>query len=188
MSTLWDHNDVEVSSLEISVPEWIDPDIHCGTVAAILQGGCSSGAYMPAVTYWQAIETMSKHGDDVLDYIVESYGELIAPDDSESWSGMACHYLSAAVELWASGVESEIEDAISEREDRLVEWSLSDDGTMDTVISVNCRWCGESFDVRYDCEMAADYRDESGALDCEAFQDDVIYAEDHMGSHCGEYA
>lgn len=94
---------------DIEVPRWIDQDISPNDVAAILQGGCASGAYMPAVTYHQAIATMSEHGDAVLQYIQDALGELPKPSDDESWSGMACFYLSAAVELWASYAESEIE-------------------------------------------------------------------------------
>lgn len=94
---------------EIEVPAWIDQDIDSNTVDSICQGGCASGAYMPAVTYWQALETMNDHGDDILTYIEDNMGQL--PDVSgESWSGMACKFVSCAVELWASSVQSEIED------------------------------------------------------------------------------
>jgi len=86
----------------IDVPEWISQDISPNDIAAILQGGCASGAYMPAVTYFDANQTMYQHGDDVLEYLQENYGELPKPSDIESWSGMAVHYLSCAVELWAS--------------------------------------------------------------------------------------
>lgn len=69
-------------------------------IQAIQQGGCASGAYMPAVTYWQAAATMAEHGDGVLDYIQENYGELPTPQNDTSWSGLAVFYLSMAVELW----------------------------------------------------------------------------------------
>lgn len=65
---------------------------------------------MPAVTYFEARTTMAEHGDDVLDYLQEQTGELPKPADIESWSGMACFYLSCAVELWVSFAQSEIED------------------------------------------------------------------------------
>lgn len=93
----------------INIPSWIDQDIDSATVDAIVQGGCDSGAYMPACTYWQAKDTMSEHGDEVLQYIEDALGQL--PDVSgESWSGMACKYLSCAVELWAASVQDEIND------------------------------------------------------------------------------
>lgn len=111
-SKLWEH-DTPVTNFDIDVPSWINQDITAADVAAITQGGCASGAYMPAVTYHQATATMSEHGDDVLDYITENYGELPAPHDYESWSGMAVYYLSIAVELWASNAEDQLESAIA---------------------------------------------------------------------------
>ena len=106
MADLW-NNENPVTDYEIDVPAWIEQDITPSDIAAILQGGCASGAYMPAVTYFQALETMSKHGDDVLDYIETALGELPCEFEGISWSGMACHFLSMAVELWASSVEDE---------------------------------------------------------------------------------
>lgn len=94
---------------DIDVPTWIDDDISPHDVAAIVQGGCASGAYMPAVTYHTAAVTMSLYGDDVLDYISDQLGELPMPDSGVSWSGIACHFLSIAVELWASGAHSILE-------------------------------------------------------------------------------
>ena len=113
MADLW-NNENPITDLDITVPRWIEQDISPSDVAAILQGGCASGAYMPAVTYHQAATTMGEHGDDVLDYLQESLGELPKPGDDMSWSGMACFYLSAAVELWASGIEDELSEAIDE--------------------------------------------------------------------------
>jgi len=66
----------------------------------IIQGGCASGAYMPAVTYHVANSTMGEHGDNVLDYLDSQLGELPPIQGGESWSGMAVHYLSCAVEVW----------------------------------------------------------------------------------------
>jgi len=100
----------EIPGLDIDIPAWISDDISPADVAAIVQGGCASGAYMPAVTYRTALATMQEHGDDVLRYLQDNLGELPRPKDDESWAGMAVHYLSAAVELWASGVESQLEE------------------------------------------------------------------------------
>ena len=89
----------------LSVPAWVNDDIAPNDIAAIVQGGCESGAYMPAVTYYQALQTMSEHGDDIFDYIDNALGEIpdhFAKHEGVSWSGMATHYLSLAVELWAS--------------------------------------------------------------------------------------
>ena len=99
----------EINGLDIDVPAWIDQDITPADVAAIVQGGCASGAYMPAVTYGQALDTMRDHGDDVLDYIQSVMGDLPVISKDESWSGIACLYLSTAVEIWASGVYDQLE-------------------------------------------------------------------------------
>ena len=99
----------EINGLDIDIPAWIQQDISPYDVAAICHGGCASGAYMPAVTYHNALKVMSEDGDDVLQYIEDALGELPEPPKNTSWSGMACFYLSCAVELWASSVESELE-------------------------------------------------------------------------------
>ena len=104
-----------VTGYGIDVPSWIDQDISLDDIRNILQGGCASGAYMPAVTDYQALATMEECGNDVLQYIEDAIGEL--PDVSgESWSGMACKYLSCAVELWCASVQDETESALQELE------------------------------------------------------------------------
>ena len=110
-SILWEH-ETPVSK-HVDVPAWIDQDIDCSTVAAICQGGCSSGAYMPAARYYDALKTMSEHGDDVLQYIDDAVGELPGVPKDSSWAGMACFFLSYAVELWASSIEDELEEKLS---------------------------------------------------------------------------
>lgn len=92
------------------VPEWIDQEIMMYDVRAIQDGGCESGAYMPAVTYWEARRTMAEHGDDVLAFIEERIGEVPPWDPEASWSGLCCHFLSMAVELWADGLEADWDD------------------------------------------------------------------------------
>jgi hypothetical protein len=106
MDNMW-NDEREVATCDVDVPAWINQDITWQDVAAIVQGGCASGAYMPAVTYHEAKETMSEHGDDVLQYLIDALDELPKPADNESWSGIAVHYLSCAVELWASSAEAQ---------------------------------------------------------------------------------
>ncbi len=106
---IW-NNENPVNDLDIDVPEWIDKDISPSDIAAIVQGGCSSGAYMPAVTYYDALRTMRVDGDNVLQYIQDNLGELPKPDNNESWSGMAVFYLSFAVEMWASSAHEQLEE------------------------------------------------------------------------------
>jgi len=81
-------------------------------VAAINQGGCDSGAFMPAVTYWSAKAAMHRWGDEILAYIEDRLGEVPAPDDKNrsSWGTLACFYVSVAVELWASDTLAALED------------------------------------------------------------------------------
>jgi hypothetical protein len=82
------------------VPRWIEQDIEGEQIESIQEGGCASGAYMPAVTYYNARQVMAEHGDDVLQYIEDHYGELPAVPTGESWSGISVFFLSVAVELW----------------------------------------------------------------------------------------
>ena len=109
---LWNHEEpITELTDRITPPGWIDPDISPSTVAAILQGGCESGAYMPAVTYHEALETMHRHGDSldgVLQYLEDTLGELPTIPDDVSWSGLACFYVSCAVECWAADIEDEL--------------------------------------------------------------------------------
>ncbi len=89
----------------LNQPNWITQDLTPYDIAAVIQGGCASGAYMPAVDYYIAGETMNEHGDDVLDFINENMGEIPKTEPGESWRGMAVYYLSIAVELWCSSNE-----------------------------------------------------------------------------------
>jgi hypothetical protein len=83
-------------------PTWIIEPLSPADIAAVLQGGCDSGAYMPAVTYHTAAQTMTQHGDEVLQYLEDTTGELPMPPNDFSWSGLACFYLSNAVELFCA--------------------------------------------------------------------------------------
>lgn len=99
-----------------AVPPWVDCDITPATVAAILEGGCDSGAYMPAVTSCDALATMAEYGDEVF-YHLESWGELDSSPPLESWSQLACHFVSRAVETWAAEIEVELREALEEMEE-----------------------------------------------------------------------
>ena len=110
-----DPNEPSLESLGIDIPAFIDQDLSLYQLRAIVQGGCESGAYMPAVTYYQAAQTMTDHGEAVLDQI-EGMGPLSFSPCDESWEGFACRLVSMAVECWASGIEDlanlSFEDAI----------------------------------------------------------------------------
>ena len=113
---LWNANQpITYYTDSITVPAWIDQEITPATIAAIIQGGCASGAYMPSVTYYQALKTMNEYGDaedGVLDYLESSLG-YIPTDPVESWGSMACQLVSQAVELWAMSIEQELLDLTS---------------------------------------------------------------------------
>lgn len=106
---IWNCENTVADLLNCKIPAWIEQDIDAMTIASICTGGCASGSYMPAVWYDDALRTMSQHGDDVLDYIMDYYGEIPPADKNESWSGMACFYLSTAVELWAGDIMGQLE-------------------------------------------------------------------------------
>ena len=119
---MWDDDEPlnhPAANLRIDVPKFVTFNLDEGAavdknpspydVAAICQGGCASGSWMPAVTYHVALANMTENGDEVLQYIEDALGEL--PDvKGQSWAGMACAYVSTAVELWASSVASELEE------------------------------------------------------------------------------
>lgn len=94
------------------VPAWARGMTWTGwDVKAVAEHGCAGGTYMPAVTYHEALATMSEHGDDILRQLDDTYGLGIpALKGYLSWSGMAVHYLSMAVELWARDVMCHIEE------------------------------------------------------------------------------
>lgn len=69
---------------------------------SIIEGGCSSGAYMPAVTYATTNKVMAEYGDNVLEYLSDNgWFEMKLNPAEDSWSGFAVRVLSTAVELWA---------------------------------------------------------------------------------------
>lgn len=107
---IWNCEKTVTELLGIRQPDWIIYDLTAMDIASICSGGCASGSYMPAVTYSLAVREMAIHGDAVMDYILDGYGEIPPADKNESWSGMACFYLSTAVELWASDIMGQLED------------------------------------------------------------------------------
>lgn len=111
MKTLFDLEETEVREYGIDIPKWIDRDIDVYQVAGMNQDGPQSGAYMPCVTYYNALKTMSEYGDEVIDYL-DGMGVLDEfKPDSSSWGHVCVSYLSFAVSLWCSSVEDEILEA-----------------------------------------------------------------------------
>lgn len=111
---MWE-NDALVKDLGINVPTWIDQGISTATVAGILQGGCASGAYMPAVEFYTAAKIMEKHGDAVLELLSEREDPVTLPDGC-GWGEVPSAVLVLAVEYWAVGVEEELIEALEDLE------------------------------------------------------------------------
>lgn len=100
--SLWNHLEPIADK-----PPWITGEITGSTLEAIYQGGCASGAYMPAVTYRDALATMAAHGDEVTEYIAE-HGYKPSVEPGTAWSVMACNLLSLAVEIWVMNKRDEL--------------------------------------------------------------------------------
>jgi hypothetical protein len=108
-SVLWGSN-VPVSALDEDVPAWVG-EMSVSQAMAVYQGGCASGAYMPAVTYATALEVMNEHGNDVLAYIEDAgYEDESFSFEGKSWAGIAVAFLSTAVDNYCNGMISDLLD------------------------------------------------------------------------------
>ena len=118
------------------VPSWIESNITCGQLAAIADGGCDGGAYLPAVTYLQAMGTMAKHGDAVLDYLSNAGVSVSFDVEEDSWAGFACKLCAAAVTAWAScaakavavAIEAEVDGKEEKEEEEEEKFDINDEG------------------------------------------------------------
>ena len=122
-SRLYTHEDkalpeeVEVPGFAIDPRDGRVPTAH--DLAAILEGGCASGAWMPAVTYWSARQIMADHECAVLSRIEEAgFEPYEVISSSDYWSGWACRLVSCAVELWAFEVAEQVADLLDEEDER----------------------------------------------------------------------
>lgn len=72
-------------------------------IAAVIQGGCASGAWMPAVTYNRAAEILRDHEGEVF-VLLEDAGidPATLPGASRSYRQFGCDLVSAAVEVWCA--------------------------------------------------------------------------------------
>jgi hypothetical protein len=101
----------------LEIPAWIEQDITVCDVRAICQGGCASGAYMPAVMYFEAKQTMAQHGEDIFDFIIDRLGESALDNDFTGFGMKCCAWVCAAVELWAAEALSLIEELEEEMDE-----------------------------------------------------------------------
>ena len=79
-------------------------------IEAVRQGGCASGAYMPAVTYCIAVECMYKFGHEIVEYFDrQGYGtwhEALQLDpQNDTYAGWCVRVVSLAVEHWCWEVD-----------------------------------------------------------------------------------
>lgn len=134
-------NTQEISEfLDDNRPGWVEPDYFTDlqSLRDLLRGGCASGYYMPAVRYRDALKTMHDSGDAILDWLADmgvNVTELLREGADESWSGLACHVLSAAVETWCADMQYQLETM--ECDECCGELVEQDDG------SLHCEDCAE---------------------------------------------
>jgi hypothetical protein len=65
---------------------------------AIYEGGCASGAYMPAVTYYTANQCMASDASGSVEEEIEHYEEITFNPATESFSQFASKLCAMAVE------------------------------------------------------------------------------------------
>ena len=142
--------------LEDNAPKWIneESEITVYDLQSIAQGGCESGAYMPAVTYHTALEVMNRHGDDITDSITDLFEDGIKYDiANETWAGFCSKVYSIAVENWVNEQMAIIEalnlDGIEYGEYFLFEED-NEEGSLE-LIDLN----GENFYMATKAEVAA---------------------------------
>ena len=86
-------------------PSWLKIE-DIATIQGVNKGGCMSGAFMPAVTYYDAKQHMAIHGDAILDYIRDTFGAIPA-HEKDFWGSVCTFYYSLAVETWCTQFDLE---------------------------------------------------------------------------------
>ena len=103
--------DRPVSFYGIEPPGWISETISTLDVAAIIEGGCRSDTYPPAVSHAQALETMNSYGDEIIEFICNNHWE-VPRFEITSWPHGAVKILSTAVVIWCNNVADELAERI----------------------------------------------------------------------------
>ena len=103
------NNGVDLREFIESIEQQPDFIKHMGEIdsisemQAIIQGGCASGAYMPAVTYAVALECFTEHSNEITDLLEEfGYEDFTFCLKTETLSSFASSMVSAAVECWVN--------------------------------------------------------------------------------------
>jgi hypothetical protein len=113
---LWEH-EVDLKDLDIDVPAFFShhDDPNTSDVMAVYQSGCDSGAWINACTCHLAMKTMLDYGNEVLDFLERSGGEVMVNiSERAGWFGLACHLVSRAVEEWCILHKDDVECALEE--------------------------------------------------------------------------
>ena len=100
-----------VSDYGIEPPHWISETISTTDVAAIIEEGCRSDTYPPAVSHAQALETMNSYGDEIIEFICNNQWE-VPRFEITSWPHGAVKILSIGIVLWCSNVADELAERI----------------------------------------------------------------------------
>ncbi|MEM6746779.1 MAG: hypothetical protein AAF608_05115 [Pseudomonadota bacterium] len=97
-----------MKELGFEQPKWMEQEVCLYTVDSIRHSGCSSGSYMPAVTYVDATRLMYAYGDDIINFLDQHSdycsGEFDLDPEKHSYGGWCCRVVSAAVECWAHSI------------------------------------------------------------------------------------
>ena len=103
--------DRPTSELGIEPPGWISETISTLDVGGIVEVGCGSGTYPPAVNHAQALETMNAYGDEIFEFIKDNQWE-VPHFVIVSWKAGAVEIVSTAVEMWCNNVADELAERI----------------------------------------------------------------------------
>ena len=103
--------DRPVSDYGIEPPGWISETISTLDIGTIIEGGCQSGTYPPAVEYRQALETMNVYGDEIFEFLKDNQWELPC-FEILSWKAGAVKIVSVAIETWCGNVADELAERI----------------------------------------------------------------------------
>ena len=103
--------DRPASDYGIEPPQWISETISTTDVAAIIEGGCRSDTYPPAVSHAQALETMNRYGDEIFEFIKDNQWE-VPRFEITSWKAGAVKIVSTAVAIWCGNVADELAERI----------------------------------------------------------------------------
>ena len=89
------------TSTALQTPPWIEADITPYDLAEIQRNELESTDFWGSKIQPMAQETMSEHGTDILNFIMDRYGKLPDLPKNITWRDMASFYLQHAVRKWA---------------------------------------------------------------------------------------